>query len=151
MPYWPGGDYIVESWRQVGVTATQTKLGTREWQAALEKGEFDVAIDFGGDYFDDPSLQLVKFVSRDLSPANYSGSRDSFLDALYIGQAITTDRARRTGMVRDFERRALTEAATVPFLWWNRIIANSSRLKGWNITPSHYIHQDLVDVWLASR
>ena len=151
MPYGPGADYLIEAWKKIGVTVTQTKLGTREWQTALEQGEFEVGIDFGGDFFDDPSLQLAKFVSSDLSPANYARSNDSFLDALYIGQAITTDRAKRAEIVREFEKRAMTEAYTVPFLWWNRIIANSSRLKGWSTTPSHYIHQDLVDAWLEPR
>jgi peptide/nickel transport system substrate-binding protein len=50
--------------------------------------------------------------------------------------------------VRDFERHALTEAYTVPLLWWNRIVATSAGLKGWAITPSHFIGQDLTDVWL---
>jgi peptide/nickel transport system substrate-binding protein len=33
-------------------------------------------------------------------------------------------------------------------LWWNRIVATSAGLKGWSITPSHFIGQDLADVWL---
>jgi peptide/nickel transport system substrate-binding protein len=36
----------------------------------------------------------------------------------------------------------------VPFLWWNRIAAASTAMKGWNLTPSHYLEQDLTDVWL---
>ena len=52
-------------------------------------------------------------------------------------------------MVRDFERQALSEAYTVPLLWWNRIVATSAKLKGWSITPSHFIGQDLSEVWLA--
>ena len=51
-------------------------------------------------------------------------------------------------MVRDFERHALTAAYEVPILWWNRIVVTSANLKGWNMTPSHYIGQDLTDVWL---
>jgi peptide/nickel transport system substrate-binding protein len=42
----------------------------------------------------------------------------------------------------------LTEAYTVPLLWWNRIAAVSSKLKGWSVTPSHFIGQDLTDVWI---
>jgi peptide/nickel transport system substrate-binding protein len=53
--------------------------------------------------------------------------------------------------VRDFERHALTEAYTVPLLWWNRIVATSASLKGWSITPSHFIGQDLTDVWLNRK
>lgn len=149
MPYGPGADYIIKAWRAIGVEATQEKLNTKNWQAALEQGHFTVALDFDGDYFDDPTLQLAKYVSRDLSPSNYSNSTDRFLDALYVGQAVSTDPRQRAKIVRDFERRALTDANVVPILWWNRIVATSSRLHGWHMTPSHYIGQDLTDVWLA--
>ena len=148
MPYGPGADYIIKSWQAIGVQATQEKLNTKNWQAALEQGHFTVALDFDGDYFDDPTLQLAKYVSRDLSPSNYSNSTDRFLDALYVGQAVTTDPRKRATMVRDFERKALTDANIVPFLWWNRIVATSAKLHGWNMTPSHYIGQDLTDAWL---
>ena len=85
VPYGPAADAVIEAWRAIGVTATQVKLNTKEWQSSLESGRFAVAFDFAGDYFDDPSLQLTKYVSHDLSPSNYSGSTDRFLDALYIG------------------------------------------------------------------
>jgi len=147
-PYGPAGDYLIEAWRAVGVTATQEKLKTKDWESALQKGSFDVGIDFVGDYLDDPTLQLTKYVSTDLSPVNYANSQDRFLDALYIGQAVTVDSRQRAKIVRDFERHALTEATSVPFLWWNRIIANSTAVKGWHLTPSHYIEQDMTEVWL---
>ncbi len=147
-PYGPAGDYLIESWRAIGVTATQEKLKTKDWEGALQKGNFDVGIDFVGDYLDDPTLQLTKYVSTDLSPVNYANSQDRFLDALYIGQAVTVDPRQRAKIVRDFERHALTEATSVPFLWWNRIIANSAAVKGWHLTPSHYLEQDLTEVWL---
>ena len=147
-PYGPGGEFLIEAWRAIGVTATQDRLATKDWEAALTKGNFDVGIDFVGDYIDDPTLQLTKFVSTDLSPVNFSNSQDRFLDALYIGQAVTVDPRQRAKIVRDFERHALTEAYSVPLLWWNRIIANSTAVKGWHLTPSHYIEQDLAEVWL---
>jgi peptide/nickel transport system substrate-binding protein len=148
IPYGPGADAVIEAWRGIGVTVNQVKLNTKEWQAALEGGHFAVAFDFAGDYFDSPSLQLAKYVSRDLSPSNYSSSTDRLLDALYIGQVLSSDSQERARMVRDFERHALTEAYAVPILWWNRIVITSADLKGWNMTPSHYIGQDLTDVWL---
>jgi hypothetical protein len=36
----------------------------------------------------------------------------------------------------------------VPLLWWNRIVATSAKLRGWSLTPSHFIGQDLTDVWI---
>src|SRR5204862_3649909 len=116
---------------------------SRDWQNALETGQFVAAIDFGADHFDDPTIQLARYVSRDLSPNNHARSTDRFLDALYIGQAVTTDPRERARIFREFERRALANASTVPLLWWNRTIVTSTRLKGWNMSPSHYIGQDL--------
>jgi peptide/nickel transport system substrate-binding protein len=42
----------------------------------------------------------------------------------------------------------LTEAYTVPLLWWQRIIVMRSNVRGWGMTPSHLIGQDLETVWL---
>jgi peptide/nickel transport system substrate-binding protein len=148
LPYGPGADYVTAAWQEIGVTVAEKRLNTKEWEAALKSGEFDAAYDFAGDYFDDPTLQLAKYISRDLSPVNYSSATDRLLDALFVGQAVTSDPRQRARIVRDFERRALTSANAVPILWWNRIIANSSRVKGWSITPSHYLNQDLAGVWL---
>jgi peptide/nickel transport system substrate-binding protein len=148
MPYGPAADYLIQSWKDIGVTVAQQKFNTKDWEGALQRHDFEVGIDFDGDYFDDPTLQLAKYVSTDLSPSNFSGSSDRLLDGLFVGQAITTDPRQRALIVRDFERRALTEAYSVPFLWWNRIVAASSRMKGWTLTPSHYLEQDLTDVWL---
>lgn len=148
MPHFAAADLLAESWREVGVTTTQQRLNIWEWQKLVDQGDFDVALDFSGDFYDDPTMQLTKYVSHDLSPINFSGSQDRFLDALFIGQAMTTDQRERARILRAFERHALTEAYTVPLLWWNRIVVTSSKLKGWHITPSHFIGQDLADVWL---
>jgi len=148
MPYGPAADYLIAAWKEIGVSVTQEKFNTKEWEGRLQRRAFEVAIDFGGDYFDDPTLQLAKYVSSDLSPSNFSGSADRFLDGLYVGQAVTTDPRQRAKIVREFERHALTQAYSVPFLWWNRIVAASPAMKGWNLTPSHYLEQDLAEVWL---
>lgn len=148
MPHFVGADLLAESWREIGVTTTQDRRPIFDWQKVIDSGDFDVAQDFAGDFYDDPTIQLTKYVSHDLSPVNFSASTDRFLDALFVGQALTTDAQERAKIVRGFERHALTEAYTVPLLWWNRIVATSSKLKGWSITPSHFIGQDLTNVWL---
>jgi peptide/nickel transport system substrate-binding protein len=148
MPHYAGAQLLADSWRAIGVTTTIEKLNIFDWQKKVAAHDFDVAQDFQGDYFDDPTIQLAKYVSQDLSPVDYSGVTDRFLDALYIGQAVTTDPRERARIVREFERHELTEADTVPLLWWKRIVVTSTDLKGWHITPSHFIGQDLAGVWL---
>jgi peptide/nickel transport system substrate-binding protein len=148
IPHYAGADLLAQSWKEIGITVTQDRRNIWDWQKVVDARDFDIALDFSGDFYDDPTLQLTKYVSHDLSPVNFAGSTDRFLDALYVAQAMTTDPRQRAKMVHDFERHALTKAYTVPLLWWNRIVATSSRLKGWNITPSHFIGQDLTDVWI---
>ena len=149
IPYDAGAQAVIAAWKAIGVTATQVKLDTKGWQSALDKGEFAVAFDFDGDFADSPSYQLAKYVSRDLSPSNYSASTDRLLDSLYIGQVLTKSPQQRADMVRSFEQRALNQCYEVPLLWWNRIVITSSNVQGWGMTPSHYLGQDLADVWLA--
>jgi peptide/nickel transport system substrate-binding protein len=148
MPYDAGAELVVSSWREIGVTAKVEKLNTKAWSTALEKGEFAAALGFGADTVDDPTPQLSHYISSDLSPLNHSGSTDRFLDALFIGQAVTSDPRERLKIVRQFERQELTQAYAVPVLWWNRIVVMSRRVRGWHMTPSHFIGQDLTDVWL---
>ena len=38
------------------------------------------------------------------------------------------------------------EYAAAP--WWERIVPMRSYVKGWKISPSHYVNQDLATVWL---
>jgi peptide/nickel transport system substrate-binding protein len=149
MPHYAGADLLAASWKEIGITVAQDRRNIWDWQKAVDARDFDIALDFSGDFYDDPTFQLTKYVSHDLSPVNFAGSTDRFLDALFVAQAMTTDPRQRAKMVRDFERHALTEAYTVPLLWWNRIVATSSRLRGWSITPSHFLGQDLTEVWIA--
>jgi peptide/nickel transport system substrate-binding protein len=148
IPHYAGADLLVQSWKEIGINVVQDRRNIWDWQKVVDAREFDIALDFSGDFYDDPTFQLTKYVSQDLSPVNFAGSTDRFLDALFVAQAMTTDPRERARIVRAFEQHALKEAYTVPLLWWDRIVATSSRLKGWNITPSHFLGQDLTDVWI---
>jgi peptide/nickel transport system substrate-binding protein len=148
IPHYAGADLLAESWKEIGIAVNQDRRYIWDWQKVVDAREFDIALDFSGDFYDDPTFQLTKYVSHDLSPVNFAGSTDRFLDALFVAQAMTTDPRQRAKMVHDFERHALTEAYTVPLLWWNRIVATSSKLRGWSITPSHFLGQDLTEVWI---
>jgi peptide/nickel transport system substrate-binding protein len=73
---------------------------------------------------------------------------DRLLDSLYEQQETVADRGRRVALVRQFERRALSRAYSVPVLWWHRQVVLDRRVRGWHISPSHYLGQNLADVWL---
>jgi peptide/nickel transport system substrate-binding protein len=147
-PYTPGGVYSIDQWRRIGVTAEHEQLETKLYQERVAKGDFDVAVEFQADFMDDPTAQFSKFLTKKSSPSGYSGHTDSKIDEMYAKQRETMDVAERTKIVREMERYALTQAYSVPILWWQRIIVYNKKIQGWYMTPSHYLWQDLSTAWL---
>jgi peptide/nickel transport system substrate-binding protein len=149
-PYPSLGVFIIDQWRQVGLQVDHQLLETGPWTQDLRTGNFEAMLYFNCDFMDDPDLQLLSFLSPERSPVNYARYRDPVLDSLYDQQTRELDPEKRKQLVWQFERRAVGEMAyQLPALWWNRIVVRWAKVKGWTITPSHYINQDLVDVWLA--
>ena len=147
-PYTPGGIYSIDQWRRVGVTVEHEQLETKLYQDRVAKGDFDVAVEFQADFMDDPTAQFSKYLTKMLSPSGYSGHTDTKIDDLYQKQRRSADPDERTKIVREMEAYALTQAYNIPLLWWQRIIITDKKIKGWYMTPSHYLWQDLTDVWL---
>ena len=150
MPYTPAGVFLIDQWRQIGVTVTHEQLESRLYLAAQtrDKPTFDASLDFNCDFMDEPNLQLQKYLSHDRSMINYAQQRDRVLDRLFDKQWGELDPKKRYAVLREFEKRALEQAYTVPLIWWHRIVVLHKQVKGWRITPSHYLGQDLADVWL---
>ncbi len=150
MPYEPVGVFLIDQWRQIGLNVKHEQLETRLYLAAQQKGNptYDAALDFNCDFMDEPNLQLIKYISDDKSSINYAGYIDRELDELYEKQSGELDSKKRYAVLREFEKYELEQAYIVPTIWWHRIIVHDKRLKGWKITPSHYLNQDLATVWL---
>jgi peptide/nickel transport system substrate-binding protein len=147
-PYTPGGVYSVDQWRRIGVTAEHEQLETKAYQSKVSAGDFDVAVEFMADYMDDPTAQFAKFLTKKASPIGYSGHTDTKLDDWYEQQRRLLDPLARTKLVNEMDKYALTTAYNVPLLWWNRIVVHHKKVKGWYLTPSHYLWQNLSEVWL---
>ncbi|MBM3523227.1 MAG: ABC transporter substrate-binding protein [Alphaproteobacteria bacterium] len=147
-PYTPAGIFLVDAWRQIGVTVEHRQLETSPYLAALGGGNFDVAIDFSNLFMDEPSLGLAKYLSFDKAPENRSRAIDRDLDKLFEQQIRERDEGKRRTLIRAFEARALTQSYQVPLLWWHRIVATHAAVKGWRMSPSHNLGQDLAEVWI---
>ena len=148
--YGPVGDFLVDQWRQIGVTVKHERHEPRAFLEALQREQpaFDAALDFACDHADEPNLQLARYLSYDRTAMNASRHTDRTLDNLFDRQAGEADRRKRQELVREFERRALRLAYAVPVLWWHRAVVMDRNVRGWHITPSHYLGQDLAEVWL---
>jgi peptide/nickel transport system substrate-binding protein len=150
MPYEPVAVWLIDQWRQVGVTVKQEVIEAAAYYDTLKKGDFQVAMDFQCGYIVEPDLDLYKFTSRSRNPSNYGFYDDKVLDDLYTKQSRATDLEERKRYVREFEKRALDEEVRyIMTLQWHRIIPHSSKVHGWQITPSHYLNNQLDTVWLS--
>jgi peptide/nickel transport system substrate-binding protein len=150
MPYEYVGTWLVDQWRQIGLNVHQEIQESGLYFKDLRAGNFEVSTDFQCGYVVDPDLDLYKFQSRDRSDANYGRYTDPILDDLYVLQSRTVDPEQRRRYIRAFEKRLLDEEAHYIYtLQWHRIVPHSSRVRGWTITPSHYLNNQLDTVWLA--
>jgi peptide/nickel transport system substrate-binding protein len=147
-PYTPAGIFLVDQWRQIGIEVEHKQFETSPYLAALNAGNFDVSIDFSNLFMDEPSLALAKYVSFDKAPENRSRAIDRELDSLFEKQLRAASDADRGGFIRAFEKRVLEQAYQVPLLWWHRIVPTNKALMGWEMSPSHNLGQNLVNVWL---
>lgn len=149
-PYKIVGTWLIDQWKQIGVEVEQQVLPTGPFYDMLRsKKTFDVSLDFNCQAVVNPLLDVSKFISDDIS-GNQNGSyQDRELDKMFEEMNRTGDEAKQREIMRKFEKRALGEQAnSMITLWWYRIIPHRSYLKGWNITPSHYLNQQLETVWL---
>jgi len=147
-PYEPLGIWLIDQWRQIGLNVKQEIIEASAYHPMLKRGDFEVAMDFQCGFIVEPDLDLGRFPST--SDANYGKHKDTVIDDLYVRQARATDTEERKRILRTLEKRLLDDEAHVVYtLQWHRIIPHNSRVKGWTITPSHYLNNQLDTVWLT--
>jgi len=127
----------------------QDRLAGQPAREALRHGDFAVAIDAECQNIVNPLLDGTKYLPRSVSDANYGNYDDATEIDIYNRMLRETDFARQRDLMRQFERRVLdTEAHEMFLLWRYRIVPYRSYVKGWKISPSHYVNQDLATIWL---
>ncbi len=77
-------------------------------------------------------------------------SRTRCWDELYLKQSRATDPEERRKYLRAFEKRLYDEEVHyIHTFQWHRIIPHLSKVRGWTVTPSHYVNNQLDTVWLS--
>ena len=147
-PYKVVGTWLIDQWKQIGVTTKQTVRPSPQFYATLrQKKDFDVSIDFNCQSVVNPIADVSKFLGS--AGNNYGQYEDPELEAIYdkLLRAATVDEQRK--LMRQYEKRALDEMShLIISLWWYKINPHRSYVKGWKIAPSHYLNQQLDNVWL---
>jgi len=147
-PYEPFGIWLIDQWRQIGITVKHNPVETSSWFGALRKGDFEVAVTAPCNSIVEPDMDIHWFLTT--SPVNYGKHKDTVMDDLYVRQSRTVDPEERRRLLRQFEKRLYDEE--IHFIMgfqWHRIIPHLSKVRGWTIMPSHFLNQQLDTVWLA--
>jgi peptide/nickel transport system substrate-binding protein len=147
-PYEPFGIWLIDQWKQIGVTVQHKILETSAWFNALRVGDFEVAVTAPCNSIVEPDLDIHWFVTT--SPVNYGKHKDTVMDDLYARQSRAIDPEERRKLLRAFEKRLYDEE--VHFIMgfqWHRIVPHLAKVRGWTISPSHFLNQQLDGVWLA--
>ncbi len=147
-PFTPVGVFMVDQFRRVGVTAEHTQLDVSQQKSTIANGDYQVAIDAFCADTDDAGPLLLPYLSKQRSPRNMTRNSNPQLDAVYDMFRNATDEGKRLELAKDMQRKVITDANSVPVIWYSRIVAHASNMKGWRIIPSHFANQDLADVWL---
>jgi peptide/nickel transport system substrate-binding protein len=148
-PYKYVGVWLVDQWSKIGLHVTQRVLPTGPELDALRTGNFQVALIANCHGVVNPLLDVQAFLPSSVYSANYGYYEDPQEVELYNKMLRETDFPKQRALMRDFEKYVIdTKAHEIWVLWWYRIIPYRSYVKGWKISPSHYLDQDLATIWL---
>ncbi|MCH9047062.1 MAG: ABC transporter substrate-binding protein, partial [SAR324 cluster bacterium] len=151
MPYKIVGTWLIDQWRQIGLEVDQWTQPTAQFYKTLRSNPpgYDVSMDFNCQSIVNPTLDISKFLSWDAGGGSNNGKYiDREIDRLYHLQLRETDPVKQKAILVDFQKHMFKQGWYIPTLWWHRILPLNAKLKGWNITPSHYLNMQLEVVWL---
>jgi peptide/nickel transport system substrate-binding protein len=148
-PYKFVGTWLVDEWSKIGLKVTQRVMPTGPWLDAMRNGNFEVVSQANCHGVPNPLLDVDAYLPSSVYAGNYGYYEDQQEVDLYNKMLRETDFAKQRALMREFEKYVLdTEAHEIWVLWWYRIIPHPTYVKGWKISPSHFINQDLATVWL---
>jgi peptide/nickel transport system substrate-binding protein len=148
-PYKYNGTWVIDQLSKIGLNVTQRVLPTGPYTEALRNGDFAITLDGDCQNVVNPLLDIGKYLPHSVSSVNYGNYDDQPEIDLYEKMLRETDLPTQRALMREFESHVLdTEAHEIFLLWRYRIVPYQSYVKGWKVSPSHYVNQDLVTIWL---
>jgi peptide/nickel transport system substrate-binding protein len=146
-PYKYVGIWLVDQWSKIGLKVTQKVVPTGPWFAAMRAGEFNVVHYPICHSVVNPLLDVQTYLPD--SQENMGGAPDAKTTELYNKLLHEPDPAKQHAEMVDFEKYVMdTQAHATKVIWWNRIVPYRSYVKGFKISPSHYVNMDLATLWL---
>ena len=107
----------------------------------MRSGKFDVVLQADCHGAPNPLLNVQVYLPSSVYTANYAQYEDPPEVDLYDKMLRETDFTKQRALMREFEKYVIdTEADEIWVVWWYRIVPYQSYVKGWKISPSHFIN-----------
>jgi peptide/nickel transport system substrate-binding protein len=146
-PYKYVGIWLVDQWSKIGLKVTQKVVPTGPWFQAMRSGQYDVVHYPICRSTVNPLLDVGAYLPS--SDENYGFYDDPQVTEMHDKLLHESDPEKQHALMVDFQKQVMdTEAHATKVIWWNRIVPYRSYVKGWKISPSHFLNQDLSTVWL---
>jgi peptide/nickel transport system substrate-binding protein len=115
----------------------------------MRAGEFTVSLQANCQNIVNPIADTGRYLPNELYPENFAYHDDPKQVELYNTMLRETDPVKARVLMRDYERQVIEVGAhQLPVTWWYRILPMRSYVKGWKISSSHFLNQDLANIWL---
>jgi peptide/nickel transport system substrate-binding protein len=148
-PYKYNATWVIDEWSKIGVHVTQRVVPTGPYLEAMRNDNFDAVLTGNCQSVVNALLDVQRYLPNTVYAANYGNFEDPEEIDLYDKMLRETDPAKQRALMRDLEKYVLdTETHEIFLLWYYRMVPHRSYVKGWKISPSHYLNQDLATIWL---
>ena len=143
------GIWVVDQWAKIGVKVTQKVAATGPWFQAMRSAQYDAVHYPICRSTVNPLLDVQAYLPSSVSAENYGFYEDPKELEIYDKLLHEADPQKQHALMVDFQKQVMdTEAHATKIVWWNRIVPYRSYVKGWKISPSHFLNQDLSTIWL---
>jgi len=147
-PYKIVGTWLVDEWSKIGVKATQRVVPIGPEFDAMRSGNFTVLLQANCQNVVNPIADVGRFLPHEVQRENYGYFADPEMIDIYNRMLKETDFTKVRALMRQYDTHVNQQAHQLLVTWWHRIIPMRSYVKGWKISPSHYLNQDLANIWL---
>ena len=148
-PYVIVGTWLVDEFRKIGVNVTQKIVPTGPWLDGMRAGDFSLAMEANCQMVVNPIADVGRYLPHDIYSENFAYHTDDKQVEIYNRMVRETDPAKARVLMREYENQVIAIGAhQLPTLWFYRILPIRSYVKGWKISTSHYLNQDLANIWL---
>jgi peptide/nickel transport system substrate-binding protein len=147
-PYKIVGTWLVDEWSKIGVKATQKVVPIGPEFDLMRSGNFSVVLQANCQNVVNPLADVGRWLPHEVQSENYGYFADPEEIDIYNRMLKETDFTKTRALMRQFDTHINQQAHQLMVTWWYRIVPMRSYVKGWKISPSHYLNQDLANIWL---